>query len=82
MFTENANFEDWETALEPKNFNLISILKFRRKKEDFSFNKSVEHTNISKFISNVATMDEKWRNVASDFSVSKVIYFKFKRKEK
>ncbi|CAB4487463.1 unnamed protein product [Rhizophagus irregularis] len=71
MFTENANFEDWETALEPKNFNLISILKFRRKKEDFSFNKSVEHTNISKFISNVATMDEKWRNVASDFSVSK-----------
>ena len=76
---KNTNFEGWETALDPENFNLVSILRFRHTKEDFSFNKSVEHTNISKFGSNIATMgEEKWRKVASDFNVSKVIHFKLK----
>jgi len=69
----NVSFEGWKTSLEPENFNLISILKFRRTKDDFSFNKSVEHTHISKFVSHVATTEErKWREVASALNVSKV----------
>ncbi|CAI2195006.1 17355_t:CDS:2, partial [Funneliformis geosporum] len=64
----------WKTALEPENFNLISILKFRRTKDDFSLNKSVEHTRISKFVSQVANTEErKWSEVASDLNVSKVM---------
>ncbi|CAG8593445.1 9041_t:CDS:2 [Ambispora leptoticha] len=59
-------FKGWETALDPENFTLLSILKFRQTRDDFSFNKSVEHTLISKFVSYVAeTADKKWGKVAS-----------------
>ncbi|RUP03058.1 hypothetical protein BC936DRAFT_140606 [Jimgerdemannia flammicorona] len=59
-------FEGWEVDLDPENFNLLSLLKFRQSKGDFSFKKSVEHTLISKFVSYVeGSADEKWRKAAS-----------------
>ncbi|CAJ0842839.1 1918_t:CDS:2, partial [Entrophospora sp. SA101] len=44
------------------NLTLISILRFRSVKQDFTYNKSVEHTLISKFLSYIAQIskDEKW----------------------
>ncbi|CAG8681964.1 385_t:CDS:2, partial [Funneliformis mosseae] len=63
-------FEGWEFALSPGQFNLISILKFRRTKDDFTYDKCAEHTEISKFVSYVAetTTDENWKKVASALS--------------
>ncbi|CAI2189530.1 9638_t:CDS:10 [Funneliformis geosporum] len=63
-------FEGWEFALSTGQFNLISILKFRRTKDDFTYDKCVEHTEISKFVSYVAetTTDENWKKVASALS--------------
>ncbi|CAI2194260.1 9813_t:CDS:10 [Funneliformis geosporum] len=59
-------FKGWENDLVPEDFSLLSILKFRKTKDDFSFNKKVEHTLISKFVSYVAeNADENWRKVAS-----------------
>ena len=50
----------------PEDFSLLSILKFRKTKNDFSFNKKVEHTLVSKFVSYVAeNADENWREAAS-----------------
>jgi hypothetical protein len=52
--------------LDPEDFSLLSILKFRKKKDDFSLNRVVEHTLVSKFVSYVAeNADENWRKVAS-----------------
>ncbi|RUP48522.1 hypothetical protein BC936DRAFT_144449 [Jimgerdemannia flammicorona] len=48
------HFEDWEKHLVPNDFNLHSILKFCLTKEDFSYDKSVEHTAISSFVSCLA----------------------------
>ncbi|CAG8833995.1 8204_t:CDS:2, partial [Gigaspora margarita] len=54
-------------ALSPDQFNLVSILKFRRMKDDFTYNKSAEHTEISKFVLYVAetSADENWKKAAS-----------------
>src|ERR1700726_3418645 len=52
----------------------ISSLKFRYTKEDFSFSKSSEHTNILKFVLNVATMgEEEWRKEKLTFGHLKQI---------
>ncbi|CAG8594142.1 46108_t:CDS:10 [Gigaspora margarita] len=61
-----------DIALDPENFNLLSILKFRRTKDNFTLNKSVEHTLISKFISYVATTNGKWGKVASALSKNEI----------
>ncbi|CAG8608566.1 3683_t:CDS:10, partial [Ambispora gerdemannii] len=60
-------FDGWETVLNPDKFNLISIIKFRRVKDDFTYNKSAEHTEISKFVSYIAetATGEKWKKAAS-----------------
>ena len=60
------SFAGWETALHPKQFNLLSILKFRRTKDDFTYDKSAEHTEISKFVLHVASTEknEEWKNAA------------------
>jgi hypothetical protein len=49
--------------LDPDNLSLLSILKFRKTKEDFSYDKHYEHFMISKFVLYVAktTSDEKWK---------------------
>ncbi|CAG8614276.1 9934_t:CDS:10 [Ambispora gerdemannii] len=56
-------FEGWETDLDPESLSLISVLNFRRGKDDFSFDKHTEHLTISKFLSYVTTntADERWR---------------------
>ena len=61
------DFTYWEVELSPDNFNLLSILTFRRNKNDFSFDKSIEHTAISTLALYVAntTMDKKWKESAS-----------------
>ena len=41
------SFEDWKIFLDPGNLDLVSILNFRRKKEDFTFDKKIEHKAIS-----------------------------------
>jgi len=48
------SFEDWKPSLDPGNLDLFSILNFRRKKEDFTFDKKIEHKAISTFASTVA----------------------------
>ncbi|CAI2177722.1 13174_t:CDS:10 [Funneliformis geosporum] len=60
-------FEGWETLLDPENLSLIDILNFRRRKNDFSFDKHTEHLTISKFLSYVTknTLDEKWKKSTS-----------------
>ncbi|CAG8696059.1 16169_t:CDS:10, partial [Funneliformis caledonium] len=62
-------FEGYETALDPDNLSLLSNLKFRRTKKDFS-DKHCEHFTISKFVPYVAkiTTDEKWKKATSDLS--------------
>ncbi|CAG8631890.1 114_t:CDS:2 [Rhizophagus irregularis] len=58
-------FKGWENDLVPEDFSLLSILKFRKTKDDFSFNKKVEHTLVSKFVSYVAeNADENWKEAA------------------
>ncbi|CAG8609118.1 5019_t:CDS:10 [Funneliformis mosseae] len=59
-------FEGWEATLSPEQFNLILILKFCHTKDDFTYDKSAEHTEITKFASYVAetTTDENWRKAA------------------
>ena len=65
-FLTPLQFEGWQNDLDPDDFSLLSILKFRKKKDDFSFNRVVEHTIVSKFVSFVAeNADENWRKVAS-----------------
>ncbi|CAG8548214.1 20055_t:CDS:2 [Dentiscutata erythropus] len=61
----SLQFEGWEFALSPEQFNLVSILKFRRMKYDFTYKKSVEHTEIFKFVSYIAetATDKKWKEV-------------------
>ena len=61
------SFAGWDTALDPKQFSLLSILKFRKTKEDFTFNKCVEHTEIDKFVFQIAntTKDKRWNDAAS-----------------
>jgi hypothetical protein len=63
-------FKGWETELSPDNLNLLSILTFRRSKSDFSFDKMIEHTAISTFVSYVAKIskDKKWMKAASNLS--------------
>src|SRR5262249_19646874 len=60
-------FDGWEVQLDPEDFNLLSILKFRKKKDDFTFNKKVEHAEITKFVSYVrrTATDERWKRSAS-----------------
>ncbi|CAG8593136.1 1140_t:CDS:10 [Diversispora eburnea] len=69
---DKDKFESWETALNPERFNLLSILNFRRTKDDFTFNKCVEHTLISKFVSHVAITNRKWGKVASALSKDEI----------
>jgi hypothetical protein len=48
--------------LNPENFSLLSILKFHKKKDDFS----LEHTFVLKFVSYITeNADENWKKVAS-----------------
>ncbi|KAG9300776.1 hypothetical protein G9A89_023574 [Geosiphon pyriformis] len=60
-------FNGWETALEPENFDFLSILRFRQVKNDFSLNKVAEHAAIFKFVSYVeeTTINETWKKAAS-----------------
>ena len=71
--------------MDPQNFNLLAILKFRRGKDDFTFDKSTEHTFISKFVSYLAkSADGDWRRAASllDSAVLKVmLFFMYCRKD-
>jgi hypothetical protein len=72
------HFKGWKNSLDPQNFNLLAILKFRRGKDDFTFDKSTEHTFISKFVSYLAKIaDGDWGRAASllDSAVLKVMYF-------
>ncbi|CAG8612729.1 13546_t:CDS:2, partial [Ambispora leptoticha] len=64
---EQLEFEGWETDLDPESLSLISVLNFRRGKDDFSFDKHTEHLTISKFLSYVTTntADERWRKSTS-----------------
>ncbi|KAG9296336.1 hypothetical protein G9A89_014928 [Geosiphon pyriformis] len=63
-------FEGWENILDPNDFNLCSILEFRKNKDDFSFDKSTEHTLISKFVSHIATIttNTMWKKAASSLN--------------
>ncbi|KAF0443007.1 hypothetical protein F8M41_003606 [Gigaspora margarita] len=63
----SLQFQGWEVALSPDQFNLVSILKFRHIKDDFMYNKSAEHTEISKFVLYIAetSADENWKKAAS-----------------
>lgn len=60
------DFEGWKESLNPNELSLLSILRFRRMKKDFSFDKSIEHTAISTFLSNTlqTTEDETWKKAA------------------
>ncbi|CAG8665305.1 8385_t:CDS:2, partial [Paraglomus brasilianum] len=69
------HFKGWKNSLDPQNFNLLTILKFCQGKDDFMFDKSTEHTFISKFVSHLAkTSDGDWRRAASllDSAILKV----------
>ncbi|CAG8593354.1 8239_t:CDS:10 [Acaulospora morrowiae] len=63
-------FEGYEDALDPNSLSLLSILKFRRTKDGFSFDKHYEHFTISRFMLYVAkiTTDEKWKKATSVLS--------------
>ncbi|CAJ0826470.1 7734_t:CDS:10 [Entrophospora sp. SA101] len=63
----NLKFEGFEDYLDKNNLTLISILRFRSIKQDFTYNKSAEHALISKFLSYIAQIskDEKWIMVAN-----------------
>nr|CAG8491440.1 14317_t:CDS:10 [Entrophospora candida] len=58
----NLKFEGFEDYLDKNNLTLISILRFCSIKQDFTYNKSAEHTLISKFLPYIAQIskDEKW----------------------
>ncbi|CAG8457904.1 9048_t:CDS:10 [Cetraspora pellucida] len=71
----SLQFEGWEFALSPDQFNLVSILKFRRMKDDFTYKKSVEHAEIFKFVLYIAetATDKKWKEVASALKGNEMI---------
>ncbi|CAG8455283.1 13466_t:CDS:10, partial [Dentiscutata heterogama] len=71
----SLQFEGWEFALSPDQFNLVSILKFRRMKDDFTYKKSVEHAEIFKFVLYIAetATDKKWKEVASALKENEMI---------
>ncbi|CAG8632221.1 2453_t:CDS:2, partial [Paraglomus occultum] len=48
------SFDGWETALDPKNISLLSILKFRQTKDDFIYDAHEENFAISKFLTDIA----------------------------
>ncbi|RUS13725.1 hypothetical protein BC938DRAFT_477707, partial [Jimgerdemannia flammicorona] len=63
-------FEGWENSLDPENFNLLSILEFRKNKDDLSSNKMIEHHTISRFVSHIATTttNKIWKKAASSLN--------------
>ncbi|CAG8639273.1 46258_t:CDS:2 [Gigaspora margarita] len=71
----SLQFEGWEFALSPDQFNLVSILKFRHMKDDFTYKKSVEHAEIFKLVSYIAEIatDKKWKEVASALKENEMI---------
>ncbi|CAI2170050.1 12392_t:CDS:2 [Funneliformis geosporum] len=67
-------FKGWENDLDPEDFTLLSILNFCKTKADFSFNKMVEHTLVSKFVSYIAeTTSKKWMEVASAINKDEIL---------
>src|SRR5262245_24263778 len=60
-----SSLKTGNTALNPDTVSLLTILKFRRKKDDFSFDKHEEHLSISKFVEYVAKSEtgRKWKDV-------------------
>ncbi|RIB21848.1 hypothetical protein C2G38_2034058 [Gigaspora rosea] len=69
IYWVNKKFENWETALDPDDLSLFSILNFRSLKDDFTYDKHLEHFTISKFVSyinrNKIPADEKWKKAFS-----------------
>ncbi len=56
--------EGWQNDLDPDDFSLLFILKFHKKKDDFSFNRVVKYTIVLKFVSFFTeNADENWRKV-------------------
>lgn len=67
---KGLSFGGWKTALDPDNLSVLSILNFRRMKEDFSGDKKTEYRVMSTFLSCIAnsTGDERWRKAAAELS--------------
>ncbi|CAG8688948.1 16625_t:CDS:2, partial [Acaulospora morrowiae] len=56
----------WKIFLDPGNLNLISILNYYRKKEDFIFDKKIKYKAITTFVSIVATTEtNEWKKAAA-----------------
>jgi hypothetical protein len=61
------SFDNWETALDPKDLSLLSILKFRQTKDDFTYDIHGENFAISKFLTDIAQIstDTDWVSAAN-----------------
>ena len=80
------SFDGWETTLNPEILSLLSLLKFRRTKDDFTYNISDEHFAISKFLDEIVNSgtDQRWAVATKNISikVSRTYYCSGRRKEK
>ncbi|RHZ49137.1 hypothetical protein Glove_529g5 [Diversispora epigaea] len=57
----SVQFEDFEKHLDPDDLSLISILYFRRNKDNFTYNKGCEHALISKFLTRLLQLPEWYK---------------------
>ncbi|CAG8522716.1 8946_t:CDS:2 [Cetraspora pellucida] len=69
---ELKEFEGFEEHLDPNNLSLISILRFRRSKSDFTYSKLHEHALISKFLACISEIPE-WSEAALSLKKNGVI---------
>ncbi|RHZ60195.1 hypothetical protein Glove_357g42 [Diversispora epigaea] len=65
------SFDGWQTALDPENFTLLSLLEFRRTKGDFTYDSCKEHFAISKFLEKIESdTNQRWAAAAENISKS------------
>ncbi|CAG8582247.1 4990_t:CDS:2 [Diversispora eburnea] len=61
-------FEGWEAALDPDSLSLLSFLSYRKTKDDFTYDRQIEHLSISKIGRSWAIMPKqppKWPDYVS-----------------
>ncbi|CAI2175052.1 9440_t:CDS:2 [Funneliformis geosporum] len=76
MSVRKLSFYGWQTILHPEELTLLSLLKFRRTKSDFTYNSREEHFAISKFLEEIikSGTDQRWVDAANNISVKKSDY--------
>ncbi|GBB97194.1 hypothetical protein RclHR1_29370002 [Rhizophagus clarus] len=71
VYFKKLSFDGWKTTLHYETLSLLSLLKFRRTKDDFTYSSRDEHFAISKFLEEIgnSSTDQRWAVAAKNTSV-------------